>query len=393
MDFIFVSLQRINTNRSSTSTSLAHQLSKEHRVLYVNPSIDRKTWIKHNEDPFVEAHKLLIKKQQTGLKKDSQQLSVLTPSKIIESINWIPFTFIFSLFNKVNNQTFAGEIKQAIKQLNFKDYILIIDKDMFRSFYLKELLKPKHTLYLDRDYTLGFDYWKRHGVKLEPQLMAKCDAVVCNSLDFTKKDQQYNPASFYISNGADLEIFNAAQQFEEPKELSTLQRPLIGYVGALTASRLDISLIAGIARTLKKGTVVLIGPEDDAFKESELHQIPNIHFIAMKKTTEVAAYVNSFDVCINPQVLNEITIGNFPLKIVEYLAMGKPIVATETNTMREVFAAHTYLATCIDEYKDKIEQAMREDSGLLQQERISFSQNFSWKKVSNNLLAVIDRLG
>ena len=392
MDFIFVSLQRINTNRSSTSTSLAQELAKSHRVLYVNPPIDRKTWLQPSSDPFIEAHKILIKENKAGLVTDHHQLSVLTPSKIIESINWIPFTSVFSIFNRINNQTFASEIKDAVKKLKFKDITLVIDKDMFRSFYLKELLKPKYTIYLDRDYTLGFDYWKRHGVKLEPLLMSKCDAVVCNSLDFTKKNLRYNPNSFYISNGANLDLFNAEKVYEQPEELALFERPIIGYVGALTASRLDVDLISGLAKNIKKGTVVLIGPEDEAFQQSDLHQLKNVQFIATKKTEEVPAFVNSFDVCINPQVLNEITIGNFPLKIVEYLAMGKPIVATKTNTMGEVFAAHTYLATGVDEFSEKIDQAIKEDNQILRKARINFSQNFSWEKITNNLLSVIGRL-
>ena len=46
---------------------------------------------------------------------------------------------------------------------------------------------------------------------------------------------------------------------------------------------------------------------------------------------------------LNPQLLNEVTIGNYPRKIDEYLAMGKPTVATKTEGM-SVFADYTYLA-------------------------------------------------
>ena len=53
------------------------------------------------------------------------------------------------------------------------------------------------------------------------------------------------------------------------------------------------------------------------------------------------AYLQHFDVCINPQEVNDITLGNFPLKILEYLAMGKPVVATATHLMTEVFSEHS----------------------------------------------------
>jgi glycosyltransferase involved in cell wall biosynthesis len=44
-------------------------------------------------------------------------------------------------------------------------------------------------------------------------------------------------------------------------------------------------------------------------------------------------YIKASDVCINPQLLNETTKGNYPRKIDEYLAMGKPVVATKTIAM------------------------------------------------------------
>ena len=392
MNFIFVSLQRINTDRESTSTSLAKELAKNHQVLYVNPPIDRKNWILSSEDVFIQEHIKQIKERKTGLVKDEHNLWVLTPGKIIESLNWIPSTKLFSFFNKINNKRFAGEISKAIKQLNFNNFHLIIDKDIFRSYYLKELLKPKFTIYLDRDYTIGFDYWKRHGVTLEPKLMSKCDAIVCNSIDFTKKDKNYNPNSFYISNGANLDIFNAEKDWQEPEELVGLARPIVGYIGALTSTRLDISLIENISKNLKRGSLVLIGPEDDGFLKSALHQIPNVHFIAKKKTEIVPSYLRYFDVCINPQLLNEITLGNFPLKIVEYLAMGKPIVGTATNTMKEVFSNHTYLALTPAEFHIQIAKAIAEDNEVHKVERIKFSKNFSWKKVAANLLEVIRKI-
>ncbi len=46
---------------------------------------------------------------------------------------------------------------------------------------------------------------------------------------------------------------------------------------------------------------------------------------------ELPGYIQHFDVCINPQKLNPITIGNYPLKVDEYLAMGKPVVATRVT--------------------------------------------------------------
>lgn len=392
MNFVFVSLQRINTDRESTSTSLAKELARHHKVLYVNPPIDRKTWFSASNDVYTKEHIQLIKEKRYGLQKASENLWILNTGKVIESINWIPFTSLFSLFNRINNKRFAGEIKEAATQLGFDSFILINDKDIFRSFYLKELLKPEWYIYLDRDYTLGISYWRKHGIKLEPELMRKSDAVICNSYDFTESAKRYNPNSFYIGNGVDNKLFDGSIRYPVPDELRNILGPVVGYVGALYSIRLDLELIVKLVSGRSDLSFVFIGPEDDVFMNSKLHSLPNAFFPGKIHKDKIPSYVQHFNVCINPQIVNEITIGNFPLKIVEYLSMGKPVVAIKTNTMTELFKEQTYLAEDLQEFSEAITKAIEEDDAGKQQRRIEFSRNFSWEKVAGNVLNVIETL-
>jgi glycosyltransferase involved in cell wall biosynthesis len=55
-------------------------------------------------------------------------------------------------------------------------------------------------------------------------------------------------------------------------------------------------------------------------------------FLGAQDVNRLPEYIKA-DVCINPQLLNETTKGNYPRKIDEYLAMGKPVVATKTIAM------------------------------------------------------------
>ncbi len=237
MNFIFVSLQRISTDRDSTSTSLAKELSKNHQVLYVNSPIDRKTLLTGTSDTFVKAHIKSLGNKKDNLKQLNKNLWELNPAEIIKSINWIPSTFVFTRLNWLNNRRLAKEIQKAVTQIGFKDFIIINDKDIFRSFYLKEILKPKLYIYLDRDYTVGMNYWRRHGMILEPELMKKSDAVVCNSYDFTKRALIYNANSFYIGNGFNTSQYKDTEKRPIPADMKDIPRPLIGYVGALITMR------------------------------------------------------------------------------------------------------------------------------------------------------------
>jgi glycosyltransferase involved in cell wall biosynthesis len=149
-------------------------------------------------------------------------------------------------------------------------------------------------------------------------------------------------------------------------------------VGALQSIRLDMDIIEFIAVKNPHWSIVLVGPEDDEFKAGKLHAIPNIHFLGAKDGNMLPAYINMFNVCINPQLVNQITIGNYPRKIDEYLAMGKPVVATATRAM-EIFSEHTYLAKDKEAYVSLIQKALDEDYAGLQQKRKAFAASHTWE--------------
>lgn len=387
ISFIFLSLQPIDTFRGSTSTNLAREFSKKHKVLYVNSPIDRKSQLK---DLFNR------KKRPSALRQRLQLLDenlwVLNPETVIESINWIPYTSIFSFFNWINNLRLAKDIKKAVKEIGLEQFIIVNDKDIFRSYYLKELLKPVKYVYLDRDYTLGIHYWKRHGTILEPALMRKSDVVLCNSVGFTDSAKQYNKNSYFIGNGCDIGIFDVEKKWLSPEDLRDIPSPIIGYSGAILSIRLDINIIIEIANLHKDWNIVLIGDEDEIFKASILHQLDNVYFLGRKETIVLPAYISHFDVCINPQIINEITLNNYPLKINEYLAMGKPVVATKTDTMEKVFNDYTYLVDENSSFVPQIEKALAEDSESLQIDRIAFARNNSWDKVAETALNAISNM-
>ncbi|GAA0560895.1 glycosyltransferase [Chitinophaga japonensis] len=377
-DIVIVGLQQWYTPIGSNCKNIALQFAQHNRVLYVNSPLDRRTILQQRQDPEVQYHLQVVKRQAAGIVPIAENFWNLYPDRVLESINWIPFTPLFSLLNRVNNRRFARSIQAAINQLGFRNVIIFNDNDIFRGFYLKELLRPDKYVYYSRDYLVAMDYWKRHGAELEPKHIAKADVAVANSLYLTEMLQRYNPNGHYVGQGCDLSLFDPAQQQERPGDLPPAGAPVIGYIGALTAMRLDPEILLQISRARPEWRIVLVGPEDEVFQQSALHRQPNVHFLGRKSLPELPAYLQHFDVCINPQLLNEITIGNYPLKIDEYLAMGRPTVATDTKTMR-LFSNHVYLAASPAEYVPLIEKALQEDTPALQDARIAFARSHTWE--------------
>ncbi len=326
----------------------------------------------------------VISGKRNGLEQINDNLWTYYPDRLIESINWIGSQHLFELLNKRNNRIFAASIKKAIASLKFSDFILFNDNDIFRSFHLKSLLRPAVSVYYSRDYLLAVEYWRKHGSKMEPELIAQSDVCTANSSYLAAYCRQYNPQAYDVGQGCDLEIFTAGINSAPPEDIRHIPCPIIGYVGALQSLRLNIPLLEHLANTHPDWHFVFVGPEDDQFRSSRLHGLSNVHFTGSKSIPELPAYINAFDICINPQLVNEVTIGNYPRKIDEYLALGKPVVATKTEAM-SIFSDHTYQAVTKEDYSRLIAQALYENTSELQEVRQAFAATHTWE---NSVLAI-----
>jgi glycosyltransferase involved in cell wall biosynthesis len=385
-DIILTGIQSWDIEIGSNCKNIALEFAKNNRVLYVNAPLDRMTKWRNAADPLVKKRIDMLRTKADDVVKVSENLWNLFPRTTLESINGLPFKALFRYLNRINNKRFARQIKKAAKRLGFKDYILFTDSDMFRSFYLKELLSPKLLCYYTRDNLLAVPFWQKHGYDFEPALMAKSDLVCANSTYLATLAAKYNPYSFYVGQGCDLSLYDKTKLIAVPKDLIPIPKPIIGYTGALYALRLDVDILVLIAKTKPSWSLVLIGPEDDTFRCSELHQLSNVHFLGNKNPEELPAYINGFDVAINPQKLNEVTRGNYPRKIDEYLALGKPTVATKTEAM-SIFAEHTYQATNAHEFVQLIDLALSENTLKKEAAREAFAREHSWE---NNVLAIYE---
>ena len=377
-DVIIIGQQPWDIDLGSNCKNIALELSKHSRVLYVNSPLDRITLYRTKNEERTQRRLDVINGKTEGLIHIQDNLWNFFPDCMVESINWIGNDYLFKVANKINNYRFAKSIQRALEELDFNNFILFNDNEMFKGFYLKKFLNPFLSIYYSRDYMIAVDYWKKHGQTIEPELIALNDLCVANSTFLAEYCQKFNSNSYYIGQGCDLDIFVKNKNLVFPEDIILLNKPIIGYVGALQSIRLDIELLAFLARSKPEWSIVLVGPEDGTFMDSELHQIDNVFFLGKKPIAELSDYINCFDVCINPQLVNEVTIGNYPRKIDEYLAVGKPVVATATKAM-ETFTSAVYLANSKDEYLTLIQKALEENSEELELKRTSFAMEHTWE--------------
>ncbi len=180
--------------------------------------------------------------------------------------------------------------------------------------------------------------WKRHWYMLsnEDIIVTPSAEKLVNDLLKCRKDVNYQ----LINNGVDLNHFNIEGYKYKPvpdeiKDIVDAKKPIIGYFGAI-ASWFDFDLIKYAAEQRPDYNFLLIGPKLHANITTEmLDDLKNVHLIGTIDYKILPEYACWFDVATIPFVLNNVTESTSPIKLFEYMALGKPIVTTNMPECRK----------------------------------------------------------
>ncbi len=380
--FIIIGLQSWDTAIGSNCKNIAETLSQSFEVHYLNAPLDVNSLIKQPTS----------KQVTTRLRGIIQRGSSV---KIRKNLTVHNAPFLNLPLNRCKDQvSFEKQANKNAKRLgrwiekiaSGGNYYLFNDNDFFKGFDLRKYTHPEKLIYYCRDYLMGVEFWKKHGKYAEPNTLKSADVCFTNSFYLQQYCKQWNTNTHFIGQGCETDAYNPNFNYPRPSELPN-ETKIVGYTGYLTSLRLDIPLLEFLAKNLPNNTLLaLVGPEDEDFGKSRLHEMKNVIFTGGKKPEELPAFVKHFDVCINPQAVNEITIGNYPRKIDEYLAMGKPVVATHTETM-EYFAQHCSLAKSKEEFLQMILNHLQNPMSTEQQENNrNFALSHTWQHSVNLML-------
>lgn len=388
-DFVFTGLQPWDITIGSNAKDIALEISKHNRVLYINTPLDKKTYYSKNNNTEHIQRKKVIDGKLPPLRQINSNLWVLDYPFTVLSINFLPDGKVFDFVNESNNRRMYRFVLEILKQLQFENYLLFIDNDIYRSFYAKEYLTPKISIYYRRDNLVPVSFWKKHVCRLEPLLIKKSDIILCNSEQLAQFARIYNKLTADVGQGVNLSDYQIEKIINTPEDIQRIAHPIIGYIGDITSLRLDADLIYKLAINNPLLSFVLVGKTDAFFANHALNKLENVYFLGLKPKQQVPEYIMSFDICLNPQLVNDITIGNYPRKIDEFLILGKPVIATSTATM-QLFKKHVYLCNGVDEYQKAIESILSEKDESLIMQRIQFAQTHSWENSVNNIYKFIN---
>lgn len=223
--------------------------------------------------------------------------------------------------------------------------------------------------------------WERELVKLS-------DVVIVTEAGLLPTRKEINQNIHYIPNGVDFDLYSTAvdTQLPMPVELSDFSRPLIGYVGAI-GKWFDYELLYSLAQRNQDWSFVLVGPRLDI--DGAIPTPTNVHFLGARPREILPAYLAAFDVCINPFLLNELTLHVNPLKIYEYLCAGRPTVSVNLPSIRNLSDV-IYFANDQIDFLSGIEVVLDQDTEDWRQRRNRSVINHSWKILAERVGIVIE---
>ncbi|PIZ90171.1 hypothetical protein COX87_01985 [bacterium (Candidatus Moisslbacteria) CG_4_10_14_0_2_um_filter_36_61] len=194
---------------------------------------------------------------------------------------------------------------------------------------------------------------------------------------------------YAIENGVDFDHFNKEINYKD-KRFEKLKRPIVGYVGTIE-ERIDADLLAYLASQNQDKSFALIGPVWPNFrKEAKKFKIfKNVYLFDRCPYEASPYYIQKFDVAIIPHKMNKFMKYTSSLKLLEYLACGKPAVTIPASGAEKV-GPLVYLASGYAEFNKRINQALVENNPELVEKRKEYAQSESWEKKTEEMLKLLN---
>jgi UDP-galactopyranose mutase len=194
----------------------------------------------------------------------------------------------------------------------------------------------------------------------------------------------------FIACGVDAKLF--ANPTEAPRDLEELlpkgPGPLAGYFGAIN-ERLDVRLLEAL---LNAGwRVLLIGPGTS--RAPALPNDPRLKWIGGRPYAELPAWLARFDLALIPYDYRGAHRFLYPVKALEYLAGGKPVLSTPLPDVVRFLSGYVELADTPQKWREAGERLKHMPEEVREKTRAgqTYAATRSWGAMVDEMLADVER--
>lgn len=357
----------------SSTQHLVRHLAEQHKVLWVN-SIGLRQPKLCFKDIQRASNKLFGKtKAVTQNMLDSNELSNIT----IVNLRTIPAPSSI-IGRKIAQWMMLQQLKPIIAELDL--HAPILWTSLPTAVDLCGHLNESAVVYY-----CGDDFSALTGVdhqtvaKHESELIEKSNLILAASENlkskFPKEKAQLLP------HGVDVSLFSTPTP--RAHDLPSEHRPIAGFYGSLS-KWLDYDMIKQVATALPEWDFVFIGPNE--LDTLSLPELDNVHYLGARPHHTLPSYSQHWDVSLLPFVDNEQIRACSPLKLMEYLAAGTPIVTTPFPAM----VPYKKHVTSVENAQQMVEAL--EHSRHLENSPVSVVARDSWQNRGNFVHWMLERL-
>ena len=233
------------------------------------------------------------------------------------------------------------------------------------------------------DLLSGFPETTQQQLVLEELLLERCQLAVASSADLYRRLPRGRRA--VVRNGCDLAHFAVPSSFASCTrwplvEVGRSWMAVVGYYGAI-ASWFAIELLADVAQRLPDH-LFLLGGSSEGCDLSAVIELNNVVFLGELPYGELPAFLARCAVAIIPFRLDPLIQATNPVKLYEYLAAGKPVVATPLPEIQRLKlpAGCCRLASDAAGFAAAIQAMESGDGPELQAERRRYASRHSWQQ-------------
>jgi len=345
--------------------------SKKNRVIYIN-SPAAITYFVRNPLNLLKKWLRFIR----GKKRVSSTLSIYDPFPCLpfgRSSRWVNRLNQYILFLYI--KLFVRPTGRLIVWINNPYYSL-----------MARLLKPKIAVYDCPDAIVFKNSKKRQRTydELKKEVLQESTVSLFTSKALLEEGQRVSRNCFYVPNGVNVQTFNQTRG-QRPEDMKGLSGKIVGAVGTFD-ERIDVELMSFALENIRDATFALVGPIFVNMRDLANH--PRVFIAGKRRYEEIPAFIEAFDVALIPYRLNEVTRAVYPVKLHEYLILGKPVVGTNLPEL-EQFSDIIWIAKTKEEFAEYIRVALNESQNGIRRKRIDRAKANSWDARINQITEIL----